>query len=160
MEQEFKKLIANNHLLIYKVCRMYCNSEADIQDLYQDILLQLWKAFLSFKGDSKISTWIYRIAINTSITQFRKNKRTPILEDISTLITETIRNPENRLDDIVQLNRAIASLADIEKGIILLYLDEYSYREIADIMGITESNVGFKINKIKKKLKETLKNSV
>jgi RNA polymerase sigma-70 factor (ECF subfamily) len=157
MEQEFKALVANNHLLIYKVCRMYCANEADMQDLYQDILIQLWKAFRSFKGESKISTWIYRIAINTSITQFRKTKRRPIHENISELMVETISNPESRQEDIEQLNRAIALLADIEKAIILLYLDEYSYKEIAEIIGTTESNIGFKINKIKNKLKETLK---
>lgn len=157
MEQEFKSLIADNHRLIYKVCRMYCSHEADIQDLYQDILIQLWKAFPSFKSESKISTWIYRIAINTSITQFRKGKRKPIYESINNLISETVTNPESKQDDIEQLNQAIALLADIEKGIILLYLDEYSYREIAEIIGTTESNIGFKINQIKKKLKETLK---
>jgi RNA polymerase sigma factor (sigma-70 family) len=157
MEQEFKALVANNHLLIYKVCRMYCTNEADMQDLYQDILVQLWKAFPSFKGVSKISTWIYRIAINTSITQFRKIKRRPIHENISELMAETISNPDSKQEDIEQLNRAIALLADIEKAIILLYLDEYSYKEIAEVIGTTESNIGFKINKIKNKLKETLK---
>jgi RNA polymerase sigma factor (sigma-70 family) len=157
MEQEFKALVASNHLLIYKVCRMYCATEADIQDLYQDIMIQLWKAFPSFKGESKISTWIYRIAINTSITQFRKIKRRPMHENISDLMTETISNPESRQEDVDELNKAIALLADIEKAVILLYLDEYSYKEIAEIIGTTESNIGFKINKIKNKLKETLK---
>lgn len=139
---------------------MYCNAEADMQDLYQDILIQLWKSFPSFKGESKISTWIYRIAINTSITQFRKSKRKPIHENISDVKAESISDPESKQEDVEQLDRAIALLADIEKAIILLYLDEYSYREIAEVIGTTESNIGFKINKIKKKLKETLNNNI
>lgn len=157
MEQEFKALVANNHLLIYKVCRMYCSTEPDLQDLYQDILVQLWKAFPAFKGESRISTWIYRIAINTSITQFRKTSRKPIHENINNQMVETIRNPESKQEEVDELNRAIALLADIEKAIILLYLDEFSYKEIAGIIGTTESNIGFKINKIKTKLKATLK---
>lgn len=157
MEQEFKAMVANNHLLIYKVCRMYCSTEADMQDLYQDILIQLWRAFPSFKSESKVSTWIYRIAINTSITQFRKSKRIPMHEYLSDQMAQTISNPESKQEDIDQLNKAIALLADIEKAIILLYLDEYSYREIGEVIGTSESNIGFKINKIKSKLKENLK---
>lgn len=78
-------------------------------------------------------------------------------ESISDLMTETISNPESRQEEVEQLNKAIARLADIEKAVILLYLDEYSYKEMAEIIGTTESNIGFKINKIKNKLKETLK---
>lgn len=136
---------------------MFCRTEADIQDLYQDILVQLWKAFPSFKRESKVSTWIYRIAINTSVTQFRKSKRAIVHEDIDSIDAENIGMPEGRHEDLEKLDKAIALLKDIEKAIILLYLDEYSYREIAEVIGTTESNIGFKINKIKKKLKETLK---
>lgn len=156
MEQEFKKLIQDYHRLIYKVCRMYRGPVSDTQDLYQDILVQLWRAFPSFRKESKVSTWIYRIAINTCISQYRKNRNKPIHEGINEAIAQTVSNPENRNDELDQLNQAIALLGDIEKAIILLYLEEYSYKEIAEVIGITESNVGFKINQIKKKLKEKL----
>lgn len=157
MNEEFTSVITENQPLLYKVCRMYRSNSEDIQDLYQDIVLQLWRAFPSFKGESKISTWMYRIALNTSITQLRKTSRKPLHLSITDHMTETIRSHDPPTDDIDHMNNAIAQLTEIEKAIILLYMEEYSYKEIADIVGTTESNVGFKINQIKKKLKEIIK---
>ncbi len=156
MNQEFISIITEHHHLIYKVCSMYRDNSEDMHDLYQDIVLQLWRAFPSFRGESKISTWIYRIALNTNITQLRKAQRNPIHSSITEQMTETIRDTQFAIDEIDHLNKAIAQLTEIEKAIIILYMDEYKYKEIADIIGTTESNVGFKINQIKKKLKEII----
>lgn len=157
MNEKFISIITEHQGLIYKVCRMYRDNAEDIRDLYQDIVLQLWRAFSSFKGESKISTWIYRVALNTAITQLRKNRHKPTHLSITEHMTETIRDKDSPADEIEHMNKAIAHLTEVEKAIIILYMDEYKYKEIAEMVGTSESNVGFKINQIKKKLKVVIK---
>jgi len=137
---------------------MYCNKEECRQDLFQDILVQLWQSFSSFNNNSKFSTWMYRVALNTAIAQFKKDKKNN--EDSVPKIPvnipeeETYTEKESRKEVV---HWAINKLNKAEKAIIILYMDDYSYEEISEIAGITMSNVGVKINRIKIKLQKILK---
>lgn len=137
---------------------MYCNDHTDSEDLFQEILLQLWKSYPSFKGDSKVSTWIYRVALNTAITRLQKRKRQVDNWPLSFKENNIPVSGNDRIDleFSEELQKAIDSLNKFEKALMMLYLDEKSYSEIAEIMGLTESNVGVKINRIKNKLKTIL----
>ncbi len=153
MEQEFLAVIREYSRVVYKVCYLYTTPNATLNDLYQEVILNLWKAFPKFRGECKISTWIYRISLNTCISFLRKEKNTP---EIVTLTQEADRTEE--LDEtqimLKQLYRMIGRLGEVDKSIILLYLEEKSYDEISDITGLTLTNVATKINRIKDKLRK------
>lgn len=155
MEKEFLEIVKKNQGIIHKVCSIYCDDEEDRNDMVQEILAQLWKSYPSFRNESKFTTWMYRVALNTAITSFKKQKRQPdrtplsihnyqFAEDISSTETE---------EHLRLLKDAVSRLTGIEKSIILLFLEEKSYEEIADITGITQNYVRVKMNRIKKKLK-------
>ncbi len=156
MEQVFVQTINQHQGILHKVCRIYGNSVIEREDLFQEIVLQLWKAFPSFRNESKITTWMYRIALNTAISGLRKKK---------IHITELEKNSfqiEDKTDftldeNLQQLYKAIDYLSDIEKSIILLYLEDKPYDEIAEITGITANYVAVKMNRIKEKLRTLLK---
>ena len=154
----FLKLISENQGIIYKICNVYANSREDKDDLKQEIILQLWKSYPGFKGKSKFSTWMYRIAFNTAITNIRKSKRHPIIEALSgTELSFSEKENIDYLSDAVnQLYKAIAKLKDVEKAIVMLYLEEKSYKEIGEIMGISEKYVGVKLVRLKEKLKKLM----
>jgi len=150
--------MAENKGIIHKVCNVYCNNAEEKKDMMQEITLQLWKAFPSFREEAKFTTWMYRVAFNTAITNIRKSKRHPIIEALSEQQHDVIEREDiPQLDEeINRLYRAIARLNDIEKGIILLYLEKKSYSEIGEITGLSEKNVSVKIVRIKAKLKKHL----
>jgi len=153
LKEQFSILIADHQGLIFKVCNMYCNSKEDKEDLFQDIVLQLWRAYPSFKGDAKVSTWMYRIAINNAITRLRKEtkreKHISLDDEAFQVATEDNQINENA----AAMYEAIKKLSEVEKALTILYMDNCSYKEIAEITGLSESNVGFKLNKIKTKLR-------
>ena len=155
MEQPFLKDIQHNQNIIYKVCNLYRDRHEDQEDLFQEIVYQLWKAYPGFKGESKLSTWMYRIALNTAIAAYRKPKiditYPEELPDHVHYSADTNSSENEQL-----LFRALRTLTDAEKAVISLYLEDYSYQEIAAITGLTESNVGVRLNRIKTKLKERL----
>ena len=124
----------------------------------QEITLQLWKSFPGYKGKAKFSTWMYRIALNTAITNIRNSKKSIIMEALSDTQIDLPEKEDIPVfdEEINNLYKAIAKLNDVEKGIILLYLEKNSYSEIGEIMGISEKNVSVKIVRIKAKLKELL----
>lgn len=157
--QEFLGLISKHQHLIRKVAAIYYRNQEDQEDAFQEILLSLWKAYPTFEGRSKLSTWIYRVALNTVLGGFRKasNKVYHNQSDID--ISEELMGTEEKdySEEIGVLYRAIDQLSDIEKAIIMLYMEEKNYDDIADIMGMTRTNVGVKINRIKKKLKKLYK---
>ncbi len=132
---------------------MYCNSREDKEDLFQDIVLQLWRAYGSFNGDSKVSTWIFRIALNNAITRRRKETKREKFVDLDNNAFEiaAIDNKEEN-ERVLKMYEAIKKLPEVDRAIIMLYMDDYSYKEIAGVMGLSESNVGFKLNKIRTKL--------
>lgn len=143
---------------MFKICRMYCTDNDDVNDLFQDMLVQLWQAWPSFKGASKLTTWMYRICLNTAIARFRKSNRRPTVQALTEAQYGMPEAGPQRLDILfdTELQAAIDGLDRIDKALIMLYLDEKSYKEIAEIMDMTESNVGVKINRIKSKLKERM----
>lgn len=158
MEKAFLRDINNNQGIIIKVCRIYCSDQADFEDLFQEIVLQLWKSYARFNGLSKVSTWMYRVALNTAITSLRRTKRRPDRNRL-TVAEHGIPSTNHLRIDVEyhqQLQDAVDSLNKFDRALMLLYLDEKSYKEMAEIMGITESNIGVKINRIKNKLKTIL----
>ncbi|MEO7978679.1 sigma-70 family RNA polymerase sigma factor [Flavobacterium sp.] len=156
MEKEFLGLIHENQKIIFKICKLYRDSREDQEDLFQEIVYQLWKSYAGFKGESKVSSWIYRIALNTAIATYRKSK-IPIdyyeefPEHIHPSNEKTISENEERLF------WALRKLNDSEKAVISLYLEDFNYKEIAEITGLSDSNVGVRLNRIKNKLKQILK---
>jgi RNA polymerase sigma-70 factor (ECF subfamily) len=153
MEKDFIDLLNKNQRIIYKICNLYMDNAVDKEDLFQEITLQAWKSFGSFRGDAQFSTWLYRIALNTAITFFRKEKRKIPVLNTETLpeLTDEQNDIENRIKAMYQ---AIGDLSKIDKALVMLYLEDYSYIEIGDILGITPNNVAVKMNRIKLKLKE------
>ena len=153
----FEHLIFEHQRLIHKICNIYGKSAADKEDLFQEITIQLWKSFSSFEHKSKFSTWLYRVALNTAITQKRKEKRKPVFSSLSEKEMRIPENNETVEEDLAALQHAIRQLKNVDRAIIFLYLEEKSYQEIADIIGITPKNVGVKIVRIKAKLLTILK---
>jgi RNA polymerase sigma factor (sigma-70 family) len=158
--ERFQKIIEENRGLLYKVINMYCKDTNDKKDLEQEILIQLWKSLEKYNKNYKISTWIYKIAMNVSISFFRKNRNTPthLSTDSIFIEKEYVEQNEGIRDKKRLLNIFINQLNEFDKAIILLYLENYNYKEISHIIGISESNVVIKINIIKNKLKKTYKN--
>ncbi|WP_256010144.1 RNA polymerase sigma factor [Desertivirga xinjiangensis] len=159
MEKEFIEMINAHRGILYKVCNLYCNDPEDKKDLFQEMVLQLWRSIKTFRKDSRVSTWMYRVALNTAITNFRKESRKPERFCISEneLQIPDISDLALQSENLNLLKKAIDQLNAIEKAIIMLYLDEKSYDEIACIIGVTRSNVGVKINRIKSKLESIIK---
>jgi RNA polymerase sigma-70 factor (ECF subfamily) len=158
-KQEFIDLIEQNQGLIHKVCRCYCNSSEDRRDLFQEILLQLWRSFDSFRREAGISTWIYRVALNTAISGLRHRKRNPPEESLGEL--DAIGNAASGNDwmeeePLRRLHEAISALSGVDKALLMLHLDEKSYDEIGSLFGMSSNRVGVKLHRIKAKLKERL----
>lgn len=154
-EQPFLVLIQEHQGIIHKICRLYRDSKEDREDLFQEVTYQLWKSFPSFKGEAKVSTWMYRIALNTAIASFRKKRLDveyhPVLPDLpdDEVDEEYANRQESLFATLKQLNES-------ERAIVALYLDDLSYRQIAEIIGINENNVGVKLNRIKLKIQKLL----
>ncbi|MDH7445570.1 RNA polymerase sigma factor [Aquimarina sp. 2201CG14-23] len=153
-EKEFTQIIKDNEAVIFKITTIYTDGSEDQKDLYQEIVYQLWKAYDSFRGDSKISTWMYRVALNTAITRLKKEKRNGNRVGIDQVILKQTEHYNTEFEEKLKiLYRHIKMLNDLEKGLILLLLEGKKYEEIAVITGLTPSNVGTRISRIKQKLK-------
>ena len=153
----FLSVIEDHKGIIYKIANSYCKVPDDRKDLVQEIILQLWKSFDNYNGQFKYSTWIYRIALNVAISFYRKENRVrqlsnPLSEDILHF-TDTNDRGEKE-ETIGFLQRFIAELKELDKALMLLYLEEKSHKEIAEIIGITETNVATKVGRIKTILKQ------
>lgn len=156
-EQTFIQQIEEHQRIIHKVCNVYVPNVNDRDDLFQEILLNAWKGFSNFKGDAKFSTWLYKVALNTAITFYRKEKRQPVVTQLHEELwnqKDQHNKPDERLSAMYQ---AISMLSDIDKAIVMLYLDDYSYNDVGEMMGISPNNVAVKMNRIKTKLKESTK---
>lgn len=152
-EQAFIELVQQHSKLIYKVCYMYASDKDELNDLYQETVINLWRSHESFQGQSKYSTWLYRISLNTCVSFVRQKHRKPPTVPISVDL-ENIADDTSKAEQLKELYKLINQLTKVEKAIVLLYLEEKSYDEIAEIMGITRGNVAVKLNRIKTKLKE------
>ena len=151
LEKKFIGIVKQYERVIYKVCSFYASDEEPLSDLFQDTVCNLWTAYPKFRGECSISTWIYRIALNTCISYFRKKNRSPRNVDLSDLQDAFIQ-PEEITGEIKEMYRLIRQLKNLERAIILLYLEEKSYQEIAEITGLSLSNVAVKLKRIKEKL--------
>ena len=152
----FLAVVSEHQGIIHKVCRMYRDLPEDREDLYQEVVFQLWKAFPSFRGEAKVSSWMYRIALNTAMAAFRKQRPAVDLPgEVPDFATEP--NQEANLEE-ERLFAALRTLNDAEKSVVSLYLEGFAYQEIADITGLTENAVGIRLTRIKAKLKEKLSN--
>ncbi|MEO2052549.1 MAG: sigma-70 family RNA polymerase sigma factor [Allomuricauda sp.] len=157
-EIEFANRIKESQGIIHKVCRMYCDNEEHRKDLFQEILIQLWKSYASFRGDSKFTTWMYRVALNVAIQDFRKAKKKRQLFFQTNVFKDSSEESKSSLQDekLNLMHNAIANLNKVEKAIVMLHLDEKSNEEIAQIVGITQNYVRVKMNRIKIKLSKNL----
>jgi len=158
LEHKFISEFQQHQNIIHKVCRIYTNNQEAHNDLFQEITIQLWKAYPKFRGDSKLSTWMYRIGLNTAITLYRKSKRTLKTQDFDNVmhrIASTEYDPHEE-EQLKLMYKAIYQLSDIEKGLIFLYLEDKNYKEISETLGISEVNARVKMNRIKTRLKKIL----
>ena len=160
-KDQFVSLMKEHRNLIFKICHSYCANAENRKDLQQEIFIQLWKSFRKFDGRVKISTWIYKVALNTAIFFYRKdskhnNNKTVSLD--ADVITLAHAEPDTVLDEnIALLYKFISQLNELDKALILLYLDDNKQKDIAEILGLSETNVATKISRIKKNLKEQFK---
>ena len=152
-ERAFIKMIHENERIIYKVCSFYISDEYPLADLYQETVCNLWASFPKFRQESSTSTWVYRIALNTCISGLRKEKRKPKGLPVSGL-QEALPAPESISEEVREMYKLIYQLKSLERAIVLLWLEDKSYQEIADITGLTVSNVATKLKRSKEKLRQ------
>ena len=157
-EWDFSVIIETNKRLIYKIANAYCNDSEDRKDLFQEIVLQLWKAFPKYNPEFAISTWLYRIPLNVSISYYRQSNKRKIqtVSDNEYILeiaeTPNLETPQN--EQLKQLRQFISELKELDKALILLYLEGNKQHTIADILGISKTNVATKIGRIKAQLKK------
>ncbi|MBX2870472.1 MAG: RNA polymerase sigma factor [Saprospiraceae bacterium] len=152
-EDRFIELIKEHEGVIFKITSIYARNAMDQKDLYQEIVAQLWTAYDKFRGEAKVSTWIYRIALNTAITKLRKDKKLAKTKEVDWVLQYTDQRDPVQEKRIRQLYQKIELLNDLEKGIILLFLEDRTYEEIATITGLTLTNVATRLSRIRKKLR-------
>lgn len=157
------KQIEEYQPLIRKVCFMYGQNGAEADDMFQEICIQAWKAHPQFKGDSKFSTWLYRVAINTAISWIRKEKKHKLNdtedEKMFGVHDDTpFYVKEEKREQVSSLHNAIKKLNDVDRTLVLLYLEDVAYAEIAEILGLTVNNIKVKMNRVKKRLKKLMDN--
>ncbi|MFT5641643.1 MAG: RNA polymerase sigma-70 factor (ECF subfamily) [Cyclobacteriaceae bacterium] len=147
--------------IIIKICRAYTNTQEDFEDYYQEVSLQIWKSRDNFRQQSEWSTWVYRLSLNVCLTLLKKRKNNPqhfASDYLPAEITEDSKAFAN--ESLDQLYYAIRQLSEVDRGVILLYLEEQSYQEIADIIGTNPNNIGVRIKRIKERLKKILDGKV
>lgn len=159
-QEEFVRQVQTNQGIVQKICRLYCQTQPDREDLFQEIVVQLWKDVPKFQGQAKFTTWMYRVALNTAISDFRKKKRTLPVSDAEIALLDEKSEPAevNKEEQLNTLYAAISHLPEIDKAIVMLYLEDKSYEEMEDILGITSSNLRVKMNRIREKLRHLTKN--
>lgn len=156
-EEVFTNLIREHQALLYKVTSIYADNKEDREDLFQEVVFQLWKYFDSFRNDAKVTTWMYRVAMNTAITFIKKKKRRPDAVPIADVFLNHSDYKDNVFEERLKLlYQHLKQLNTFEKGLIFLLLEGKSYKEIAQITGLSDSNVGTKISRVKKKLKTNM----
>ncbi len=160
LSAQFHEVITQHKGIFLKIARTYCRNEEDKQDLVQEMMIQVWRGLPRYNSKFPVSTWLYRVALNVAISFYRKQRRRlpmvgPVLEETLVLADE---QPSAQQEQLQLLEQFIASLNDLDKALILLYLDDKSYAEIAQIMGISVSNVGTKLGRVREKLRVKFEN--
>jgi RNA polymerase sigma-70 factor (ECF subfamily) len=158
-KESFIAMLKANKGILLKVIRAYCKNNEDWKDLEQEIIIQLWNSFARYDNQYKISTWMYRIALNVAISHYRKTRKEEgnhSLDDaVFTVVEDEPNETQNERRQL--LYDFIGTLDELNKALIILHLEDHNHKEISDILGISESNVGTKINRIKNKFKATIK---
>jgi len=158
-KKAFSELVEKHQAIIHKVTMVYANGRANREDLFQEICLQLWKSYPNFRSEAKFSTWMYRVALNTAISNVRKEIKNPDYEQLRE--TDKIEDDgSDEMEKVTLLYRAISKLNRIDRAMILLWLEEKNYEEIASIMGTSKKNVSVKLVRIKRKLEELVLENV
>ncbi|WP_343675228.1 sigma-70 family RNA polymerase sigma factor [Chitinophaga sp.] len=150
-ETQFLQLIGQHQGIIHKICRLYRDTKEDREDLFQEIVFQLWKSIGSYSGTAAFSTWMYKVALSTAIAAYRKRGPTIVYPEVLPDRAEVLDERGGELFEVLR------KLKDDEKAIITLYLEELSYKEIGEIIGISESNVGVRLSRIKAKVQQLFK---
>lgn len=158
LEKRFTDMVTQNQQIIYKVCYFYTSDDYTIDELYQQTVINMWKAFPNFRNLSKESTWIYRIAVNTCVSYFRRSSSHNAIVPLAIHNATEVANDDDHNEQLQELYRMINELGKLERALILLWLDDKSYQEIAEILGISKDNVGVKLSRIKEKLKKMSNN--
>jgi RNA polymerase sigma-70 factor (ECF subfamily) len=156
-EKTFVELINAHQRMVHKVCNLYAETPDERKDLFQEIVLQLWRSYHTFRGEAKFSTWMYRIALNTAIGGWRKSSRQPYFEEIHDR-HYNVGNPveSDKEEQIQNLYKAIRQLQEVDRALIMLALEEVPYEEIAITVGLTQNNVRVRMLRIREKLKNLL----
>ena len=152
-EQEFSRMVREHKSTIYTVCYMFSNDEDEVSDLFQETLINLWKGFESFRHESKLSTWIYRVAMNTCISADRKKRKQGTKVPLSMNIN-LYNDEDHETKQVRQLHERIQRLDLVDRALVMMWLEGMNYDEIADVIGISVKNVGVKLVRIKEKLKQ------
>ena len=154
MKDAFLELISRHQGIIHKICRLYRDTPEDRQDLFQEVVYQLWKSYPKFRQEAGISTWMYRIALNTALASLRKpTLKINYTDSLPDILSESTPYADDQQE---QLFKALKQLNDGEKALVTLFLEDMSYKEMADVLGISEGNVGVRLNRIKNKLKNLI----
>ena len=154
-DDQFSALIEEHKGIIYKIANSYCRNAEDRKDLIQEIVVHLWKSHSRYDERFKLSTWIYRIALNVAISAYRRDKKhSERVSPLEEVIIEPAAESQQPDPKIATLHRIINQLDELNRALMILYLDDNSYRDIAGILGLTETNVATKINRLKLKIKE------
>lgn len=154
---DFTQLISKHEGTIFKITAVYTNDRDSQKDLYQEVVLQLWRSYDQFRGDAQRGTWLYRVALNTAISYLRQKKKRAAVINLDAFSTDFTEQRDEAMEDRLRmLYRQIGALDPLDKGLILLYLEDRSYEEMAAITGLSQSNVGTKLSRIKMKLKKRI----
>ena len=158
LETKFLSDFEQNQNIAHKICRIYTTNQSAHNDLFQEITIQVWKNYSKFRGDAKFSTWMYRVALNTAISLYRKSTRRVKTQDITDIAYKIKSSDYDDTEEVhlKALYKAIQNLNDIDKALIFLYLEDKPYKEIAETLGITSVNARVKMNRAKEKLKNIL----
>lgn len=160
MKEEFEKIIQENAGILHKLCQVYTHNSDEYEELFQQMLIQTWRSLENFKGNSKVSTWIYKVCINTALSFRAKFHRSKMkFEPIEgKVIIQPEKDTKQEDENLQKLYSAIRKLKPIDKAIVTLYLDENSYEEIAEILGISKTNVATRLMRLKKKIIQEVSN--
>ena len=158
LESKFLLDFEQNQNIVHKVCRIYTTNQDAHNDLFQEVVIQLWKNYSKFRGEAKFSTWMYRVALNTAISLYRKSTRTVKTQDIDDFAYKIKSHDYDDTEErqLKALYQAIHQLNDIDKALIFLYLENKPYKEISATLGISDVNARVKMNRAKEKLKNIL----
>ena len=156
LSQKFHQILEQHKGILFKVARTYCQNEADRQDLLQEMMIQIWKSLHRYNDNFAITTWLYRIALNVAISFYRKNthqqnKSLPLTDEMKHIQEEP---SSEKQDQLSLLEQFISEFNDLDKALVLLYLEDKSHAEMAEIMGLSVTNIGTKLGRIKEKLKK------